>query len=52
MERQRPLQTLYNQFFRERLQIAMAACSATLVGLSAATATFAKITKNQTLADN
>jgi hypothetical protein len=37
MERQRPLQTLHNQFFRERLQIDMAACSATLVGLSAAT---------------
>jgi hypothetical protein len=37
MERQQPLQTLHNQFFNERLQINMAACSATLVGLSAAT---------------
>jgi hypothetical protein len=40
MERQRPLQTLHNQLFRERLQIDMAACSATLVGLSAATPTY------------
>jgi hypothetical protein len=34
-----PLQTLHNQFFRERLHINMVACSVTLVGLSAATPT-------------
>jgi hypothetical protein len=40
MERQWPLQTLPNQFFMERLHINMAACSATLVGLSATTPTY------------
>jgi hypothetical protein len=32
-----PLQTLRNQFFRERLQIDIEACRATLVGPSAST---------------
>jgi hypothetical protein len=37
MEDSRPLQTLCNQLFRERLQIYMEASSATSVGLSAST---------------